>query len=117
MSQPKGWLLMAVVLVALMVMADEANATALWVMAAVGSLLASLPERIRRRKEPRQRSTWQGCLLCFAAGLVMVLSAALGQVSGTLATGLMQGCTSAWVFACTAGAAACLAARWRRKHP
>lgn len=116
-QQPKGWLLLAVAAVALMVMAGEADATAVWVMTGAGGLLASLPGRIRHRKAPRQKSTWQGCLLCFCAGLLMVLALGLAQQEGCLTLGLMQGSASAWAFGCLAWLTALITARWRRKHP
>lgn len=113
---PKGWLLLAAVCVGMMA-AAQADDTAVWVMAAAGAFLAALPGRIRRREEPRQKSTWQGCALCFAAGAVMVPALALGQMNGRLVAGLMQGSASAWAFAAMAWLAALITARWRRKHP
>lgn len=102
MDRVRGWLLMAVVMVALMVMAGEAEPLAVWVMTAPGAFLAALPGRIRRRKEPRLRSGWKGCLVCFVAGLIMVLAAGLGRVNGRLLAGLMQGSVSAWAFGAAA---------------
>lgn len=115
--QPKGWLLLAAAVVALMVMAGDANLPAAWAMTAAGGFLAALPGRIRRRKAPRQRSTWQGCLVCFGAGLVMVLALGLGQLEGRLAQGLMQGSASAWAFGVLAWLAALITGRIRREHP
>lgn len=115
--QPKGWLLLAAVTVALMVMVGEASLPAAWAMTAAGAFLAALPGRIRRRKAPRQRSAWQGCLVCFGAGLVMVLALGLGQLEGHLAQSLMQGSTGAWAFCAMAWLAALITVRIRRKHP
>lgn len=109
-------LLLAIILVALMVMAGDANALAVFVMTAVGAFLAALPGRIRRRKETRLRSSWQGCLVCFAAGLAMVLAAGLAQMNGRLALGLMQGSVSAWAFAGIAWLAALVAARVKERR-
>lgn len=111
MDEPKGWFLLAVVVVALMVMADEAHPLAVWGMTAAGAFLAALPGRIRRRKEPRLRSTWRGCLVCFGTGLVMVLAAGLGRMNGRLLTGLMQGNISAYAFGAVAWLAGLMAAR------
>jgi len=111
MCQPKGWFLLAVVVVALMVMADEAHPLAGWVMTAAGAFLAALPGLIRRRKEPRLRSTWQGCLVCFFSGLVMVLAAGLGHMNGQLLMGLMQGNISAYAFGAAAWLAGLIVAR------
>ena len=71
----------------------------LFAMTVVGAFLAALPERIRRRKEPRLRSTWQGCLVCFGTGVIMVLAAGLARMNGQLLLGLLQGSASAYVFA------------------
>lgn len=117
MNQPKGWLMLSAVLAALMVVAGEADETALWAMTAVGGFLAALPGRIRQRKQPHQRSTWQGCAGCFAAGLAMMLALGMGQLHESLTSGLMQGCASACAFGCMAWLAAFITARWRRKHP
>lgn len=116
MERPKGWLLLAVVMAALMVMAHEARAAAVWSMTAAGAFLVALPGRIRHRKEPRLRSSWQGCLTCFAAGLVMVLASGLGQMNGQLLVGLMQGSVSAWAFAGIAWLAALIAARVKERR-
>lgn len=110
--RPRGWLLLAIAIVAKMIMGTSANTTALWLMSAVGGFLAALPGRIRRRKQPRQHSTWQGCAACFAAGLVMVLAAGLGHVEQDLAAGVMQGVVSAWAFGACAWAAAWATARF-----
>lgn len=111
MNTPKGWFLLAVVVVALMVMADEAHPLAVWVMTAAGAFLAALPGRIHRRKEPRLRSTWQGCLVCFCAGLIMVLAAGLGRMNGRLLIGLMQGSISAYAFGAVAWLSGLMVAR------
>lgn len=113
--RPKGWLLLAVVLVALMVMAGEADPAAVFVMTAAGAFLAALPERIRRRKEPRRRSAWQGCATCFAGGVAMVLAAGLAGMNGRVVIGLMQGSVSAWAFAALAWLAALVAARVKER--
>lgn len=105
-QNPKGWFLLASVVVALMVMAGDANPIAVWVMSAVGAFLAALPRRIRCRGEKLCRSTWQGCIVCFAAGLVMVLSLRMGHDQGQLVDGIMQGNVSSWAF----GAAAIMTA-------
>ena len=109
-------MLLAVILVALMVMAGEADPRAVFVMMAVGAFLAALPERIRRRKEPRLKSSWQGCVVCFLAGVALVLAAGLAQMNGRLALGLMQGSVSAWVFAGVAWLAALVAARVKERR-
>ncbi|MBE5803594.1 MAG: hypothetical protein E7316_03680 [Clostridiales bacterium] len=116
MDRPKGWFLLALVVVTLMVMAAEAHPAAVWAMTAAGAFLAALPGRIRRRKEPRLRSTWQGCLVCFAAGLVMVLAAGLGRMNGRLLMGLMQGSVSAFAFGAAAWLAALIAARVKERR-
>ena len=70
------------------------------VMMAPGAFLASLPGRIRRRKEPRARTSWRACAVCFVGGVVMMLGAGLaGGADGRMLTGLCQGSVSAWVFA------------------
>lgn len=114
--RPKGWLLLAIVIVSLMVMAGEAHPAAVYAMTAVGAFLAALPGRIRRRKEPRLRSSWQGCLMCFGAGFVMVLAAGLADMNGALLTGLMQGSVSAYVFGAVAWLAALVAARIKERR-
>lgn len=111
MDRPRGWLLLAVVIVALMVMAGDAQPVAVWVMTAVGAFLAALPGRIRHRQEPRLRSGWKGCLVCFAAGFLMVLGAGLGRMNGRLLAGLMQGSISAYAFGAAAWLAALITAR------
>ena len=116
MAKPRGRLLLAMTMVALMVMAGDASSPAAWGMTAVGAFLAALPGRIRRRKEPRLRSTWQGCLLCFAAGFVMVLAAGLGHMNGRLMTGLMEGSVSAYAFGTLAWLAAVAAARLKERR-
>ncbi|MBQ7844724.1 MAG: hypothetical protein IJ392_01085 [Clostridia bacterium] len=88
----------------------------LFAMTVVGAFLAALPERIRRRKEPRLRSTWQGCLVCFGAGLVMVLAAGLARMNGQLLLGLMQGSASVYVFAAVAWLAGLVAARIKERR-
>ena len=88
----------------------------LFAMTIVGAFLAALPERIRRRKEPRLRSTWQGCLVCFGAGFVMVLAAGLARMNGQLLLGLLQGSASAYVFAAVAWIAALVAARIKERR-
>lgn len=88
----------------------------LYAMTVVGAFLAALPERIRRRKEPRLRSTWQGCLVCFGAGGIMVLAAGLARMNGQLLLGLLQGSASAYVFAAVAWIAALVAARIKERR-
>lgn len=112
MTLPQGWLPMAIAITARIIMGTRADMTALWLMTAVGAFLAALPGRIRRRKEPHQHATWQGCAACFAAGLVMVLAAGLGHVQQDLTAGIIQGAVSAWVFGACAWAAAWAAARF-----
>lgn len=118
MHKPRGWLLLAVVAAALMVMAGEANRLALWSMTAAGAFFASLPGRIRHRKEPRLRSSWQGCLTCFAAGFIMVLAGGLGRMNGRLLTCLMEGSVGAWVFGALSWLVALAVSRIkeRRRH-
>jgi len=116
MNKPRGWLLLATTVAALMVMAGEANALAVWSMTAVGAFLAALPGRIRHRKEPRLRSTWQGCVACFAAGFVMVLAAGLAHMNGRLMTGLMEGSASAYAFGALAWLAALVASRIKERR-
>lgn len=113
---PRGGLLLAVVIAALMVMADEAHPLAVFAMTIAGAFLAALPERIRRRKEPRLRSTWQGCLVCFVSAAVMVLAAGLARMNGGLITGLMQGSVSAYAFGALAWIAALIAARVKERR-
>lgn len=116
MERAKGWFWLAAILVALMVMAGDAHPLAVWVMTAAGAFLAALPGRIRRRKEPRLRSSWQGCVVCFCAGLVMVLAAGLGRMNGRLLASLMQGSVSAYVFAALAWIAALITARLKERR-
>lgn len=111
MDRHRGWFLLAVLIVALMVMAGDAHPAAVWAMTAAGAFLAALPERIRRRKEPRLRSGWKGCVMCFAAGFLMVMAAGLGRMNGRLLAGLMQGSVSAYVFGAVAWLAGLIAAR------
>jgi hypothetical protein len=111
MNRVRGWLLLAAVIVALMVISDGVSPLAVWSMMAAGAFLAALPGRIRRRKEERLRSGWKGCLGGFAAGMVMVLAAGLGRMNGQLPSGLMQGSVSAWAFGAAAWLAALLTAR------
>lgn len=113
---PKGWLLLVLVMSALMVMAGESDALAVYAMTAVGAFLAALPGRIRRRKEKRLRSSWQGCVVCFAGGLVLVLAGGLANMNGALLTGLMQGSVSAYAFAALAWLAALVAARVKERR-
>ena len=92
---------------------------ALLVMLPVGAFLAALPGRLRRHGRPRLRSTWQGCAVCFAGGVLAMLAAGLAEMGGGLSlTGLAQGNVSAWAFAAAAWAAALCVARlkagWRR---
>lgn len=111
MDRPKGWFLLSIIIVALMVMAGEAHPAAVWAMTATGAFLAALPERIRRRKEPRLRSGWKGCLAGFAAGFLMVLAAGLGRMNEHLLAGLMQGSVSAYAFGAAAWLAGLITAR------
>lgn len=109
-------MLLAIALVALMVMAGEAEPLAVFALTAAGAFLAALPERIRRRKEPRLHSGWRGCLVCFASAAAMVLAAGLAQMNGHLAIGLMQGSVSAYAFAGVAWLAALAAARIKERR-
>lgn len=111
-SRPRGWLLLALAVVASMVIGPSADMGSLWLMSATGAFLAALPGRIRRRKEPRQCSSWQGCAACFASGLVMVLASGLGHVQHGLTAGIMQGVVSAWAFGACAWIAAWAVARF-----
>ena len=91
---------------------------ALLVMLPVGAFLAALPGRLRRRGQPRPRSTWRGCAVCFAGGMAAMLAAGLAQMEdGLTLTWLAQGSVSAWAFAAVmwlaALCAARLKARWR----
>ena len=104
------------VLVLLMILPGDKVSLAAWVMTALGAFLAALPGRIRRRKEPRLRSTWRGCLVCFAACLVMVLAAGLARMNGIRAVGLMQGVVSAWAFAGVAWLSAAAMARIKERR-
>lgn len=88
----------------------------LFAMTIVGAFLAALPERIRRRKEPRLRSAWQGCLTCFGAGFIMVLASGLARMNGQLVLGLVQGSASAYVFAAMAWLVALVAARIKERR-
>ena len=92
---------------------------ALLVMLPVGAFLAALPGRLRRHGRPRLRSTWQGCAVCFAGGVLSMLAAGLAEMGDGLSlTGLAQGNVSAWAFAVAAWTAALcvvrLKAGWRR---
>ena len=109
-------MLLAIALVALMVMAGEADPLAVFAMTAAGAFLAALPERIRRRKEPHLRSSWRGCLVCFFSAAAMVLAAGLARMNGRLAVGLMQGSVSAFAFAGVAWLAAAAAARIKERR-
>ena len=115
LTRSRGWLLAAMVMAALMVMAGDANPWAVWSMTAAGAFLAALPGRIRRRKEPRLRSSWRGCLVCFAAGFAMVLSGGLADVNGRIISGLMAGSVGAYAFAALAWLAAFAAARLKER--
>ena len=103
-------------MVALMVLAGEASYPAAWGMTAVGAFLAALPGRLRRRKEPRLHSTWQGCVTCFAAGFALVLAAGLGRMNGRLMTGLMEGSVSAYAFGALAWLTAVITARLKERR-
>ena len=107
--------MLTLVIIALMVMAGEVHPLAVFAMMALGAFLAAMPERIRRRREPRLRSTWQGCVVCFGAGMAMVLAAGLARMNGGLLTGLMQGSVSAYAFGGLAWLAAAVAARIKER--
>lgn len=77
--------------------------TAMAVMLIPGAFLAALPGRLRRRGQPRRRSTYAGCLRCFAGGVILILAAGLADMcDGLLMTGLAQGSVSAFAFAACA---------------
>lgn len=116
MNRVRGWGLLALVMATLMVVAGQAEPAAVWGMTAVGAFLAALPGRIRRRKEPRLSSSWRGCVVCFAAGFVMVLAAGLGRMNGQLLAGLAQGSVSAWAFGAIAWLAALIASRIKERR-
>lgn len=91
--------------------------TALAVMLIPGAFLAAVPERIRRRKEPRLRSTWQGCLGCLIGGMTLMLAAGLAHGGdGLHVTGLLQGSVSAYAFAAAALLAGLIAARLHERR-
>ena len=88
-------------------------------MLPVGAFLAALPGRLRRHGRLCLRSTWQGCAVCFAGGVLAMLAAGLAEMGDGLSlTGLAQGNVSAWAFAVAAWTAALCVARlkagWRR---
>lgn len=88
------------------------------VMLIPGAFLSALPGRIRRRKEPRLHSTWQGCLSCFIGGVILLLAAGLAHGGdGLHLTGLLQGSISAYAFWAVAMVTGLIAAlvRERRK--
>lgn len=69
------------------------------VMLAPGAFLASLPERIRRRKEKQPRSNVGGCAVSFFGGVALMIGAGIaGGGDGLMLTGLLQGSVSAYVF-------------------
>lgn len=78
----------------------------------IGAALASIPERLRRRHGPRQRSTPKGCIQAFAGGAGMLLALSLaGMGSLEWLAGAMQGGLGALAFAGTAWLTAAIAAR------
>ena len=82
------------------------------VMMIPGAFLASLPGRIRRRREPREKSSVRGCLSCFLGGIGLMLGAGLaGGGDGLMLTGLGQGSVSAFVFLGASWLAGLIAAR------
>lgn len=84
-----------------------------------GAFLASLPGRIRRRKEPMRRSGWKGCAACLAGGAALVIGAGIaGGGDGLMLTGLCQGSVSAYVFGGVSAVAGLAAVRLagRRKQ-
>lgn len=90
---------------------------ALAVMLIPGAFLAALPGRIRRRKEPRLRSSWQGCLTSFIGGAVLMLAAGLAHGGdGLHAAGLLQGSVSAYAFWGAAALAGLMAALLRERR-
>lgn len=98
--------------------AEGGFAAAFALMLPVGACLAALPERIRHRFRPQVRSSWRGCLSCFAGGFALVAGAAAARMGdGLLLTGLAQGSLSALAFLAVAWPCAALAAylhgRWR----
>lgn len=87
-------------------------------MLPVGAGLAALPGRIRRRFRPRLRSSWRGCLSCFAGGFLLLAAAGMAQMGDALLlVSLAQGSLSALAFVAVAWPAAAVAAylhrRWR----
>lgn len=130
MSRPASSWLLAVALASAMTAAGRLDLLAAYtlagsrfqgavlVMLPVGAFLAALPGRLRRRGQPRPRSTWRGCAVCSAGGMAAMLAAGLAQMEdGLTLTGLAQGSVSAWAFAAVmwlaALCAARLKARWR----
>ena len=85
---------------------------ALGLMMIPGAFLASILRRIRARRQPREKTSWRRCALCFAGGLLMILGAGLaGGGDGLMLAGLAQGSVSAYVFLGVSSLAAVLTAR------
>lgn len=79
---------------------------------ALGALAASVPGRIRRRREPRLRSSVLRCVIAFAGGAVMLLGLHLAGATGLhLFGGAMQGGLGSLVFVGLAGVSALVTAR------
>lgn len=88
------------------------------VMTVAGAFLAAVPSRIRRRNGPYLRSTWRGCLVAFAAGLVLMIGAHIAGMDDVEAmSGMLQGGMGALAFGgtawCTALVTSRLIGRWR----
>ena len=64
-----------------------------------GAFVASIPGRIRRRREPHHSPSKRSCLLAFLGGMLLMLSASLtGADSFHLIGGMMQGSIGALAF-------------------
>ena len=68
---------------------------------AAGALIGTLPARLRRKRQPPDRTTWLRCLRGFLCGAVMAF--ALGMAgSGRILPALMTGSAGAYAFCAAA---------------
>ncbi len=87
-------------------------------MAVIGAFLASIPGRIRRKKEARPKLSVSRCVVAFASGIGLMLGLALaGSGDIRLICGVMQGGLGALAFAACAWLTGLITARlmgrWR----
>ena len=85
------------------------EALVLFAAVAAGAFLASLPGRLRRRRNDA-RPTWRRCLAAFVCGALLALGMALAG-GGRVLTSLMEGSTGAYGFFLAAGLSGLIAAR------